>query len=271
MRRLFHSRLLISAVLLACFLAGEIAIKEVTGIGVSSAQAPFPAVYSSSDEIGDAAGNWTTQGRRYAVNLLETGQFHGDEVTAKSGSKWYGLSRTGKNFTIAPITIKVETVFDPIVDEDGERTGKRVSAGVISNPIFLLDRDFRPGSKRIVPTLYAGETPINGKFTERYSLSGRSYELRLANGAKSKGTRLGSKLVLSSGGRVQILADLTDQSDEANWKIFWAGDLDNDGKLDLYVDLSNHYNVSDRILFLSTLAKGGKLVAIAGRFRTVGC
>jgi hypothetical protein len=81
----------------------------------------------------------------------------------------------------------------------------------------------------------------------------------------------GAKLILSKGEQVQVLGDLETGGDDAVWKVLWVGDLDGDRKLDLYVDLSTHYNVSDRTLFLSSFAKADNLVAKAARFRTVGC
>lgn len=59
--------------------------------------------------------------------------------------------------------------------------------------------------------------------------------------------------------------------DDCGWGIYWAGDLDGDGKLDLYLDLANHYNVGQYRLFLSSPAEKGKLVKEVANFRFVGC
>ena len=51
----------------------------------------------------------------------------------------------------------------------------------------------------------------------------------------------------------------------------WAGDLDGDGKLDLLLNLSTHYNLDSHRLFLSSMAKKGQLVGEAAVFDAVGC
>jgi hypothetical protein len=53
--------------------------------------------------------------------------------------------------------------------------------------------------------------------------------------------------------------------------LHWAGDLDREGKSDLVIDITNHYNLSRMALFLSSLAKEGELVGLAGFFDSGGC
>ena len=53
--------------------------------------------------------------------------------------------------------------------------------------------------------------------------------------------------------------------------ILWAGDIDRDGRLDLLIDMSNHYNVSAPTLFLSSHAGKGQLVARVASLGLSGC
>jgi hypothetical protein len=53
--------------------------------------------------------------------------------------------------------------------------------------------------------------------------------------------------------------------------LVWAGDLDGDGRLDLYMDLTDHYNVTNYVLFLSSRAVTGELVKQVASRRYVGC
>ncbi|MBD2305515.1 hypothetical protein H6G17_08305 [Chroococcidiopsis sp. FACHB-1243] len=53
--------------------------------------------------------------------------------------------------------------------------------------------------------------------------------------------------------------------------VFWAGDLDRDGKLDLLIELASHANISSLILFLSSPAKEHKLLEPVAQFVTQGC
>jgi len=81
-------------------------------------------------------------------------------------------------------------------------------------------------------------------------------------------------LVLSAHGQRQQLAVLSRDGDVPDFKglrLIWAGDLDGDGKLDLLVDITNHYNGSGSALFLSSKAKSGEIVGLAAKLETVGC
>ena len=59
--------------------------------------------------------------------------------------------------------------------------------------------------------------------------------------------------------------------DDATPRLLFAGDLDRDGRLDLILDTTWHYNVSRPTLFLSTLAREGELVREAAANESVGC
>ena len=74
-----------------------------------------------------------------------------------------------------------------------------------------------------------------------------------------------------SGESGQVLYSLQDCGNDPSWRLLWAGDLDRDGKLDLYVSVTQHYNVSERKLFLSSQADEGQLVKEVADFVTSGC
>ena len=58
--------------------------------------------------------------------------------------------------------------------------------------------------------------------------------------------------------------------DEPAWLAIWAGDVDADGRLDLYMDLSPSFNLSRRVLFLSSGTAPGEIVREAATFETHG-
>ena len=72
------------------------------------------------------------------IQLLQVGIFHGDEVSAESGEVWLGLYPTSDGYALISSRITVETVYDPLVDNPGEKTGKLVSAGGQTRPLFLI-------------------------------------------------------------------------------------------------------------------------------------
>lgn len=212
---------------------------------------------------------WTAAGQK--VELIETGEFHGEEITSVSGETWHGLFRRGESFQLLPTVISVGRVHDPIVDEPGEMTGKSVRAEGSDEAVFLV-RGLAPGSSPLIETVFFGEQDLNGGSDMKFSLGGASYRLRVDNGdLKDRFIGKGSRLILSVGGRKQVLRHLTDDVNDAFWTLRWAGDLNGDGRLDLYLDLPDHYNVSDRRLFLSAADGGKRPVTEVARFVTVGC
>jgi hypothetical protein len=55
------------------------------------------------------------------------------------------------------------------------------------------------------------------------------------------------------------------------WKLLWASDLDRDGKPDVYAEVSDDYDRSQRKLFFSCQARKGRLVREVAEFATTGC
>ncbi len=79
-------------------------------------------------------------------------------------------------------------------------------------------------------------------------------------------------LRLNHGAHVQELAELpVNRLHDSGAGLLWAGDLDRDGRLDLLLDLSEHYNMSQPTLFLSSAATVGELVASVVRLVMTGC
>jgi hypothetical protein len=223
-------------------------------------------------------GKVTGKGR-----LLETGGFHGDEVTARSGERWLGLYVSKKRSFLRPSTIRIDLIEDPVVDlETNKWTGKKVSiSNRTDNPIFLVrsieglrqgnvitvegmpDRYREEGLKlEDVITLKLGET--------NYQLCLKGRQIRSPY-LQSETWLHNAKLVLKTGESEQTLYALRDKPVDAIWEMIWAGDLDRDGKLDLYLNLSSNYNVSQRTLFLSSHADKGRLVKKVAEFVIAGC
>jgi len=219
--------------------------------------------------LGRASGQKITP----KVQLLETGEFHGDEVTAQTGGQWWGLFPTPDGFELLPSVIAVDAVHDPVVDGDNpeKKSGKKVSVNRDAAPIFLLRGAdmLRTGP---VVTVFREEKNLGNGALVTLLLGGDEYRLKVKSKSPEPADYLmpDTKLLLTSRRTTQVLLSLKEPND-AGWALLWAGDLDGDGKLDLYMDLSNHYNASRRKLFLSTQASGRDLVKEIAEFITVGC
>ena len=209
------------------------------------------------------------------IQLLQVGTFHGDEVAAESGEVWLGLYSTPDGYALSPSRITVETVYDPFVDNAGEKTGKVVSVEGRTRPLFLIKGLDAPKSESI-KTLSAEGAILS---------PGKSLDLRLAGKNKYHVTVYGEgeigpngftslenySLELSKGQLSQELVAYS-STNGAIPTLLWAGDLDGDNQLDLVINATPHYTVySAPMLFLSSMTKDDNLVQRVAVFVATGC
>ncbi len=222
-----------------------------------------------------AAGQRAKQAR---VHVLEPGAWHGVDVSARSGESWLGLYVTAEGSELRESKLTIKRVQDPLSDiGTTHRTGKRVGVGEALAPVFLVKGAgyLQPG---LATTVFLKPPKRHFSLAEHtdvtLKLGAETYRLFVTgNGSSGTGVPLplDAALYLSNGKTRQKLYAIEGINNDAGWTLLWAGDLDGDGKLDLYADLSFHYDISERRLFLSSRAKPGQLVAEVGQFRTSGC
>ncbi len=217
---------------------------------------------------------------KYKFELLETGEFHGDEVTAKSGEKWLGLFGKNNDFHLASTNISVNRVHDEIVDDDNKKkkTGKKVSVKNRSEPLFLI-KNANKLSGGNVETLFKGvtfretdetegySTQLKSEFVYNYQIGGENYALRVEK-VFNKKLEIAYALILELGMTKQILHV---SADDYLGTLFWVGDLDRDNKPDFYLAPWIKENVSESSLFLSSEAEKNNLVKKVASMVTVGC
>jgi len=212
------------------------------------------------------------------IKLLETGEgFHGDQVNAKSGEMWLGLFKDEEKYFLRNTKLKISRVHDVVVDEDETiKTGKSVFTDYKAKAVFLL-KNAKTLSKGEVETVFFSDdigekTELKNGSRKEFEFNGERYVLTVENKIQSdEFLGKGSKLTLARNGKEQILNYLKDGCNDCYWNLHWVGDIDQDGKLDFYFDLSWHYNVIDKKLFLSSQADDGKLVKHVANFWTNGC
>ncbi|MDQ6652952.1 MAG: hypothetical protein M3Y84_09420 [Acidobacteriota bacterium] len=227
--------------------------------------------------VGKSSGIDSTHSH---IQLLETGDFHGEEVTARSGEKWLGLYKTEPDAVLLPYRLKIDTIYDDLTDyEKGQLTGKRVDVDSPLKPLFLL-KEATVLKEGPVITLYSAPQDFDKSLEKsrpiNFKLNGTSYVLNVAapeGAGKCRETAFPpeARLVLERGDSQQTLYSLEGCGNDPVWYLLWAGDLDHDGKLDLYVNVTQHYNVSEKRLFLSSQASQGELVKEVAEFITSGC
>jgi hypothetical protein len=216
--------------------------------------------------------------RPLRVSLLEPGEYHGGEVEARTGERWLGLFATRRRTVLATTTLKVQWVHDEIVDDDSRaKSGRRVRVQGRAQPVFVVRSAgaLRPGP--VTSARRNRDTVLTDGSQLRLRLGTRRYLLRVdtRRGRRSdEGISPDARLVLTEGKSGQVLyrpSDWGEPTEPGEWHLRWAGDLDRDGKLDLYLEVTWHYNLSQRMLFLSSAARPGRLLRRVGLFESVGC
>lgn len=220
------------------------------------------------------------------IQLLTLGTFHGEEADAENGEEWWALMRTPEGHVVRSAKIAVNVVNDPIVDNEDESTGKEITLkdSVPEEECLFLVRGLSGIRERTTPVLFEGYLFLSPGQTVRFGSYERGISFRAESNADSNGT-VSYELVASSWQtgqdgdsetREQTVFALSGMHegppfDGSCGVIEWIGDLDGDGHWDFLANLSDHYNVSQPTLFLSTQRKANEVAGKSAEFRTTGC
>src|SRR6185436_15354073 len=196
------------------------------------------------------------------IQLLFSRSYHGDAISAKTGEEWFGLFSTREGYALHSCRIVVEAVHDPFDARETDMTAKKVTVNGDPQPVFLVSGSevFRD---RDVNTLYFGRQRLTALHELSLDLDPQSAYVLSTSGDPVEGHEsfANFKVMLSTGKTKQVVATIPYTDEDGPPLLLWAGDLDGDGKLDLLLDLTNHYNVSEPTLFLSSRAQQGKLLS----------
>ena len=219
--------------------------------------------------------------------LQPPGVFHGNEPVARDGERWLALQVDGDAAVLVATALRVRPAFDELLDAPGQQTARAVSSALDDDRViaFVRGDGLQPGT--IERAEVAPDTG-DAMALPDYAIAWRGRRLRIETrcdatpfehvGAQA---HYACRIVLDDGARSQVLvamggyyevgATTLSIGDDASPRLRFAGDLDRDGRLDLVFDLTDHYNVSRPVLFLSSQAAAGALLGEAARFEAVGC
>lgn len=216
------------------------------------------------------------------IDVLETGAIYREsEVIAKTDEKWLTLfERNGKYSLMMSSTrvTKKRTQSYP-----GDEYDVQLSFDNPGVPIFAI-KNLKPVNPGPVTTVYHRPSwkeikrrnlPIDAMktgFKREFNLNDNWYTLRVSRGLSRDGTTVGI-LVLEHDGISQVIAQNYYEPGygEIIGDLLWVGDLDSDGKLDVYFDEFNEKGYFGVGLYLSSSAEPGKLVKLVATFSTAGC
>jgi uncharacterized protein YneR len=213
------------------------------------------------------------------ITLVETGDFfYNEEVTVKNGERVLGLYVTEGGSSLIESRIRLKPAADPTAPAgEKQMTGVSINVDQPGKPVFLVKGAavLKPGP---TSTIYLGgeakehelvntENLASSK-PRKLKLGAKEYQLKvLVRKARTVETLspdcVELKMALVFDKKTQVLSteqDVDPVNSPRTWKLLWAGDVDGDGNLDLYVNLSSDGVGDEMKLFLSSQAKPGQLV-----------
>ena len=185
---------------------------------------------------------------------------------------WVGLfsNDNDNSVTCYKTKLKMKPVHSPMVDEEGEMSGIKIYCeGYANNPMLLVAGIKIPEGmqidsyKELKNRLLPGESMLLGDNTIKalgtMDEHGRISDYKLLIAGVKNGT-----------GIEQIFLE-QDYFDDSMIRFIWAGDIDRDGFLDLFLDISPKYSFSNPALFLSSKAGDNELLKLVAETILSGC
>ena len=217
-----------------------------------------------------------------AFALQPPGRFHGDEPVARDGERWLALRVDGDDAALVMTTLAVRAVEDPLLDAAGQRSGLAVSSADDATIVMYLRGSGLRGGR----IERARVEPATGPLPSTIGLRGRHYRLDARCDATpfehvEAQAHYACRIVLDDGERTRTLATMSGYyevgattislGDDASPRLLFAGDIDRDGRLDLILDTTDHYNKSRPTLFLSSPARPDDVILEVAHHQAIGC
>ena len=225
---------------------------------------------SSLEEDSDDQTFYPSEFENKSILVVPNTEFHGDGREALEAKKeWMGLFKTKSGFYLKNVKATIQSVYDPISDnEDGPFTGVKVvpsvnnSCELLLNPIGGMKEQKLLSFQTKEKTMFAGDK-INFKCNEI------NYQVYCTGIQKSKDetTEIKEyKLMISSdkyaqGQQLLMQVPPTYEYGPNRISIYLIALIDNDDIPDVILKLNNE----NFFLYLSSSAKEGEIVAPTGR------
>lgn len=209
------------------------------------------------------------------LHPFEGGVYRQSEVVAKDGETWIVLKKDEEQFVLVQSRARVKDLRS--ISWPGEERDARLSFVGVGDFVFAVNH-FNGIKVGRVETVFimnevSSESEIATNFDREFDVSGTKYRLRVSDGVTRDGEEA-AVLVLESQGKVQVIKQIPKSSPpdrDIFGDLIWAGDVDADGKLDLYLDEFNEKGYTGTELYLSTFADDNTLVDFVASFGAAGC
>jgi hypothetical protein len=253
--------------------AADINIANAQTVRTNSNAAPprppvvdgFVPEFISLENLGDVKG---TRGRIF--DIYEDGIYPDSDHIAKNREEWFVLTENDGVYSLKKSRASVKLSsgpgwYDDVPNVDLSFPLKGVQMFAVRDIPGLV-----PGS---VDTLHWDDgtdeniEEIADGYRREFVLNGQRYILRTSRGLTLDGTKA-AVLVLELNGRSQVIKQIYHSSQGERsiiGNLLWAGDLDGDGKLDIYFREFMEKCGTYVELHLSSRAENGDFVALAAR------
>lgn len=213
--------------------------------------------------------------------LVYPSTFHGDEVDMNiKNYELFGIFEDkNKNYFLKKCKINIENVKDEIIDENGEKSGKEVKViGIKDKCLFIIGNITNLSERKINLVQTLSDTfslynmkPINFiNQNNNISIYSEYESLTNLNGEKEIITSTLKVFIINNITHIKQLLYFMPCNDEGT-SIDFIGDIDGDNIPDLILNTSNHYNVYQPTLFLSSFAEKDKIYRIMAFHFSSGC
>ena len=204
--------------------------------------------------------------------ILPTSYSLGDLDPTIKSKTWVGLfsNDNDNSVTCYKTKLKMKPIHSPMFDKEGEMSGIKIYCeGFANDPMLLIAGIEIPENmqidsyKELKNRLLPGESMLLGDNTIKalgtMDEHGRISDYKLLIAGVKNGT-----------GIEQIFLE-QDYFDDSMIRFIWAGDIDRDGFLDLFLDISPKYSFSNPALFLSSKAGDNELLKLVAEIILSGC
>ena len=236
------------------------------------------------DELADYESDRSSA----AMNLIDVSDakatdepwpsFSNDEIEGvRSGEKWLGLYARGVILRLEETVVTRDPRKGYVGPGDLPRDWLKFEK---KGDLLFLVRGLPNLRPSAVTTLLRHDPnnydSLDVGFRKPLKLNGKTYVLRVTSGLQRDGGRV-NVLLLEAEGKSQVVAFNMYYKDHNTLyntigELLWGGDMDGDGKLDLYL---SHYGFEKgggrTSLYLSSAASGEDLVKEVGSFSSGGC
>jgi hypothetical protein len=204
--------------------------------------------------------------------LLPTSYSDGDLDPNMFYRTWVGLWRDDLDNSMKCYTTKLSTkpIHNPMDDEDGEMSGTQIYCeGHDKDPMLLISGIDIPEDVKI-----DSYTTFKNRLMPGESMQLGNYTIKALGGIDQQGRITDYQLTIAgekNGENIEQIFLEQAHFDDAMIDIIWAGDIDQDGVPDLYMDISPKYSYSIPALFLSSKADDNGLLKLVAEFTMSGC